>query len=99
MQFETKLSEVIAESTILKFHHNSTFHLEYFLKVMVFGRDGNDLKLYADESPALTELGMIDNTAFTITPNVSLKAPRRFFRVGVAQVRIKSFNNSKTFMC
>lgn len=83
--FETRLSESIAETPLLQFLPNSTFKLEYYLKVMVFGRDGNNLRLLADESPVLTELAMIDNSAFNIVSNVSLKAPRRFFRIGVAQ--------------
>lgn len=83
--FEKKLSEIVQEVPILQFHQNSTYNIEYFLKVMVFGRDGNELPLLVDESPVLTELGTIDNFAFSITPNISLKAPRRFFRIGVAQ--------------
>lgn len=66
--------------------------LEYYLKIMVFGRDGNNLPLPVDESPVLTELAMIDNSAFSITPNVTLKAPRRFFRIGVAQVKNEKFS-------
>lgn len=86
-KFETKLIEAVTESTILQFYQNSTYNLEYFLKIMVYGRDGSDLKLPTDESPVLTELAIIDNSAFTLTPNTTLKAPRRFFRIGVAQVR------------
>lgn len=84
--FETRLAESVVETPLIQFYPNSTFHLEYYLKVMVFGRDGNDLRLTPDESPVLTELAMIDNSAFNIVPNISLKAPRRFFRIGIADV-------------
>lgn len=91
--FETRLTEIVAASPILQFYQNSTFNIEYYLKMMVFGRDGNELRLMADESPVLTELAMIDNSVLTITPNVSLKAPRRFFRIGVSQVNcLKTLN-------
>lgn len=86
-QFEMRLFETAASSPMLQFYKNTTFMLEYYLKIMVFGRDGNNLPLPVDESPVLTELAMIDNSAFSITPNVTLKAPRRFFRIGVAQVK------------
>lgn len=89
--FETRLSESVAETPLVQFSTNSTFKLEYYLKVMVFGRDGNNIRLLADESPVLTELAMIDNSAFNIISNVSLKAPRRFFRIGVAQVSFNLF--------
>lgn len=85
-EFESRLVEAVATSPLLQFYQNSTFRLEYFLKIMVFGRDGNELPVPTDESVVFTELAMIDNSAFSITPNVSLKSPRRFFRIGVAQV-------------
>lgn len=85
-QFESRLIESVSTSAIVQFYQNSTYNLEYFLKVMVFGRDGNELRMPIDESVVLTELAMIDNSAFKITPNVSLKSPRRFFRIGIAQV-------------
>ncbi|XP_055304771.1 ionotropic receptor 25a [Sitodiplosis mosellana] len=85
-EFETRLMEAVTTSpALLQFYQNSTFNLEYFLKIMVFGRDGNELRMPTDESVVLTELAMIDNAAFSITPNISLKSPRRFFRIGVAQ--------------
>lgn len=86
-EFETRLAEAVATSPLLQLYRNSTFNLEYFLKVMVFGRDGNELRMPIDESVALTELATIDNSAFSITPNVSIKSPRRFFRIGIAQVQ------------
>lgn len=86
-EFETRLSEAITESQLLKYCQNTTFNIEYFLKVTVYGRDGNELRMPADESVVLTELAMIDNTDFTITRNNSLKAPRRFFRIGIGQVK------------
>lgn len=92
--FETRLFETAASSPLLQFYKNTTYMLEYYLKIMVFGRDGNNLPLPMDESPALTELAMIDNSAFSITPNVTLKAPRRFFRIGVAQVKMSIVFNS-----
>lgn len=85
-KFETRLVEAVAVSPLLQLYRNSTFNLEYYLKVIVFGRDGNEQRMPIDESVVLTELAEIDNTAFSITPNVSLKSPRRFFRIGIAQV-------------
>lgn len=85
-EFETRLVEAVAISPLLQLYRNSTFNLEYYLKVIVFGRDGNELRMPIDESVVLTELAEIDNSAFSITPNVSLKSPRRFFRIGIAQV-------------
>lgn len=84
--FETRMTETFRSVPLIQMHLNSTFKVEYYLKMVVFGRDNNNLRLPADESPILTELAMIDNSAFNIRPNVSLKAPRRFFRVGVTQV-------------
>lgn len=85
-EFETRLIESVALSPLLQLYRNSTFNLEYYLKVTVFGRDGNELRMPIDESVVLTELAEIDNSAFRITPNISLKSPRRFFRIGIAQV-------------
>lgn len=84
--FETRLFESAASSPLLQIYKNTTYMLEYYLKIMVFGRDGNNLPLPIDESPVLTELAMIDNSAFSVASNITLKAPRRFFRIGVAQV-------------
>lgn len=85
--FEARMREAFSNLPMIQMYPNSTFKVEYYLKMMVFGRDGNNLELPTNESPILTELAVIDNTAFNIKPNVSLKAPRRFFRVGVAQVK------------
>lgn len=84
--FENRMAEAFNGAPLIQVYSNSTFKVEYYLKMMVFGRDENNLQFPADESPILTELAMIDNTAFNVKPNVSIKAPRRFFRVGVAQV-------------
>lgn len=84
--FEIRMAEAFSSVPLIQMYPNSTYKVEYFMKMMVFGRDGNDLLLPADESPILTELAMIDNTAFDVKPNVSIKAPRRFFRIGVSQV-------------
>lgn len=94
--FETRMTEAFSSAPLIQMYSNSTFRFEYYLKMMVFGRDGNNLLLSADESPILTELAVIDNTAFNIKPNVTLKAPRRFFRVGVTQVKIIKFYIKKT---
>lgn len=87
--FETRMTEAFSSAPLIQMYPNSTFKVEYYLKLMVFGRDGNNLLMPPDESPILTELAMIDNTAFNIKPNVSLNAPRRFFRIGVAEVKWK----------
>lgn len=84
-EFETRLSEAITESQLLEYYQNTTYNIEFFLKVTVYGR--NELRMPADESVVLTELAMIDNSDFTITQNLSLKAPRRFFRIGIGQVK------------
>lgn len=84
--FENRMAEAFSGVPLIQMYSNSTFKVEYYLKMMVFGRDDNTLQLPADQSPVLTELAMIDNTAFNIKPNISLKAPRRFFRVGISHV-------------
>lgn len=90
-QFEGQLNEMISLSSMLQMYPNSTNRIEFYLKYSVFGRDGNELPLLMDESPVLTELAMIDNAEFNLTPNISLKAPRRFFRIGIAPVRFFEF--------
>lgn len=95
-EFGSRLVEEVAESPLLTFYRNSTHKIEYFLKVVVFGQDENDLRLPTDETTvALTELAMIDNSVFSVTPNVSFKAPRRFFRIGVAQVEEIKLSRSR----
>lgn len=84
--FENRMAEAFNGVPLIQMYSNSTFKVEYYLKMMVFGREDNTLQLPADISPVLTELAMIDNTEFNIKPNISIKAPRRFFRVGVAHV-------------
>lgn len=86
IKFEETLNEYVATSPILQMYKNSSNAIEYYLKVSVFGRDGNEMPIESDESPILTELAMIDNSQFSLTPNVSLTAPRRFFRIGIGQV-------------
>lgn len=85
-QFESQLNEMVSSNAILQMYKNSTNSIEFYLKVSIFGRDGNELPIPSDESPILTELAMIDNNEFSLTTNVSLKGPRRFFRVGIAWV-------------
>lgn len=84
--FETKLLEIVSSSSVLQMYPNSTYNVEYFVNVMIFGRDGNNLPLLADESPVLTELATVNNDDVRVTPNVSMMAPRRFYRIGVAEV-------------
>lgn len=86
IKFEETLNEYVATTSMLQMYKNSTNSIEYYLKVSVFGRDGNEMPIVSDESPVLTELAMIDNSQFSLTPNVSLTAPRRFFRIGIGQV-------------
>lgn len=86
IKFEETFNEHVATSRLLQMYKNSTNIIEYYLKVSVFGRDGNEMAIVSDESPVLTELAMIDNSEFSLTPNVSLTAPRRFFRIGIGQV-------------
>lgn len=86
--FETSLMESVSTSRILQMYPNSTYNIEYFLNVMVFGRDGNNLPLMPDETPVLTELATIDNVDIRATPNVSVTAPRRFFRIGISAVSL-----------
>lgn len=89
--FESRLVEKVSKSPLLKLHRNSSFNIEFFLNIMVFGRDGNELPLPIDESIILTNLAVIDNNAISATANVSVKAPRRFFRIGVAEVKKKYY--------
>lgn len=86
IKFEETLNEYVATTPMLQMYKNSTNSIEYYLQVSVFGRDGNELPIVLDESPILTELAIIDNTQFSLTPNVSLTAPRRFFRIGIGEV-------------
>lgn len=88
-QFESQLLEAISKMPIIKQYQNSSYSFEYYLKMNVFGREGNSLRVLSDESPVLTDLATIDNKEFLLTPNVSIKAPRRFFRIGITEVCIK----------
>lgn len=90
-QFESQLFDAISTVQMIKQRLNSSYSFEYYLKVNVFGRDGNEFRLLPDESPVLTELATIDNAGFSLTSNVSLKSPRRFFRIGVAEVGIQKY--------
>lgn len=85
-QFESQLIEMIATAPIIKQYQNISYRYEYYLNVGVFGRDGNDQRLVADESPVLIDLANIDNFEFSLFGNVTLNAPRRFFRLGVTEV-------------
>lgn len=84
--FETHLAQSIARFPLIRFSDSSFFKLEYYLNVMVFGRDRNDSPLTMDESPALSELATIDNSMVNVMFNDSLKSQQRFFRIGVTQV-------------
>lgn len=86
VRFEEALNEHVATTPMLRMYENSTTSIEYYVKVSVFGRDGNEMPIVSDESPILTELALIDHSQFSLTPNVSLTAPRRFFRIGIGQV-------------
>lgn len=86
VEFEEALNEHVATTRMLQMYKNSTTTIEYYAKVSVFGRDGNEMPIVSDESPILTELALIDHSQFSLTPNVSLTAPRRFFRIGIGQV-------------
>lgn len=85
-QFEGQLLEMLTSTPIVKQYQNISYRYEYYVHVDVFGRDGNDQRLESNESPALMDLATIDNVEFVAAPNVTLKAPRRFFRLGVTQV-------------
>lgn len=87
-QFESQLIEMITSTPIIKLYQNISYRYEYHLNVDVFGRDNNDQLIAADESPVLRDLATIDNYEFMPAANVTLKAPRRFFRLGVAEVRV-----------
>lgn len=91
IKFEEAFNEHVATTRLLQMYKNSTNIIEYYLKVSVFGRDGNEMAIVSDESPVLTELAKIDNSEFILTPNVSLTAPKRFFRIGIGHVT--SFKN------
>lgn len=83
--FENQLrAEFVQESNIVQLVANTTNRLEYFLNLEIVGRDGNDVPLMANESPVILELAVVDNEAITVTSNVTIKGPRRFFRVGIA---------------
>lgn len=81
--FENQLhAEFAGASNIVQFVTNTTNQLEYFLNLGIVGRDGSDV--LANESPIITELAVVDNEAITVTSNVTIKGPRRFFRIGIA---------------
>lgn len=85
-QFESQLIKAISQIPMIKQYENSSYTFEYYLKMNVFGREANDLRIPSDESHVLTDLATIDNKEFLLTPNVSMKAPRRFFRIGITEV-------------
>lgn len=85
-QFEGQLLEMLTSTPIVKQYKNISYRYEYYVNVDVFGRDGNNQRLEKNESPALMDLATIDNVEFIPTANITLKAPRRFFRLGVTEV-------------
>lgn len=89
-QFEGQLLEALASTTVIRQYQNVSYRYEYYLNVDVYGRDGNNQRLEADESPVLMDLASIDNVEFIPTSNITLKAPRRFFRLGVTKVTCNS---------
>lgn len=89
-QFEGQLLEALASTTVVRQYQNISYRYEYYLNVDVYGRDGNNQRLEADESPVLMDLASIDNVEFIPTTNITLKAPRRFFRLGVTKVTLNS---------
>lgn len=83
--FESQLrTEFDVRSNVVQLMSNTTNHLEYFLNLEVVGVDESDEALMVDESPIVMELAVVNNDAVTVAPNVTLKAPRRFFRIGIA---------------
>lgn len=83
--FENQLrSEFTKASNIVQFVANTTNQLEYYLHLEIVGRDGDGMPLMANESPIKIELAVVDNAAITVTSNVTIKGPRRFFRIGIA---------------
>lgn len=88
IKFEETLNEYVVTTPMLQMYRNLTNSIEYYLKVSVFGRDGNEMPIVSDESAILTELATIDNSQFSLISNVSLTAPRRFFRIGIGHVII-----------
>lgn len=97
-QFESQLLEALASTPIVRQYQNISYRYEYYLNVDVYGRDGNNQRLLPDESPVLMNLASIDNVEFVPTVNITLVAPRRFFRLGVTEVRRKSSCFSTNFL-
>lgn len=97
-QFERQLIEAISQVPMIKQYQNSSYSFEYYLKMNVFGREGNDIRIPSDESPVLTDLATIDNKELLLTPNISMKAPRRFFRIGITEVNREFLNEMIIFI-
>lgn len=83
--FENQLrTEFPATPNLVQFVANTTNQLEYYLSLGIIGRDGSDVPLLVNESPIIIELAVVDNGAIIVTSNVTIKGPRRFFRIGIA---------------
>lgn len=83
--FESKLrTEFAKAANIVQFVANQTNRLEYYLHLGIVGRDGSDVPLMPNESPIIMELAVVNNEAITVATNVTIKGPRRYFRIGIA---------------
>lgn len=77
-------TEFSAAPSVVQLVTNTTNRLVYYLNLGIVGREGGDLPLMENESPIIMELAVVDNEAVTVVANVTIKGPRRFFRIGIA---------------
>lgn len=83
--FENQVRNALSATTsVVQLVTNTTNQLEYYLNLGIVGRDGSDMPLMENESPIIMELAVVDNEAVTVAANVTIKGPRRFFRIGIA---------------
>lgn len=76
-------NEIAMRSEVIQHTANASNSLEYFLNLNSIGRFEN-VPLLENESPAITDMAVIDNDGIFPSRNLTIKGPRRFFRIGVA---------------
>lgn len=84
-KFEEQIqNEILSNTKLIQSIKNASHELEYYIHLTLLGRFGGESKLANNESPAITELAIIDNNGISVPKNISIDAPRRFFRIGIA---------------
>lgn len=84
--FENKFyNQIVSTSTLIKLVANSSYNMEYYFSIMAVVGDIKE----ADKSVVTMNTAVINNEGLTMTLNITIKPPKRFFRIGIAPVSFK----------